>query len=137
MDTNNKKQRILKNLDDVEMESSGSSAAYAKQFLSEEGFNVVKEAEYADQYMRKVRFLVTAAANKTRDEELFQTAFAKIKDAIKENANKATDALLAMLQAKNPAFHYRKLENWTDDEIREVLSDIDLVKLMEELSKDK
>lgn len=137
MDTNSKKQPILKNLDNVEMKLLQSNVEYAKQYLVEEGFDVIKESAYAEQYMKKIKFLAQAVANKQRDLQLFETAFGRIKDAIKENASRTTEMLLSLLQSKTPAVHYRKLEKWTDEEIREVLADVDLVKLMEELTKEK
>ncbi|HEY1039517.1 MAG TPA: hypothetical protein VGF30_08945 [Bacteroidia bacterium] len=137
MGTNSKKQPVLKNLDNVEMELLQRNVEYAKQYLVEEGFDVNKESAYAEQYIKKIKFLAQAIANKQRDLQLFETAFGKIKDAIKENASKTTEVLLSLLQSKTPAVHYRKLEKWTDEEIREVLADVDLVKLMEELTKEK
>mgnify|MGYP000727062330 CR=1 FL=1 len=56
---------------------------------------------------------------------------------IRENSERASEALINLLHTKTPTFHYRKLENWTDDEIRDVLSDVDLIKLIEELKKDQ
>jgi len=54
-----------------------------------------------------------------------------------ENAHRTTDVLIGLLQTKTPSVQYRKLEKWTDDEIRDVLADLDLIELMEELDKEK
>lgn len=137
MGINKKNHTILKRLDNVELELLRQNTEYAKQFLAEEGFDVNAETEYAEQYMKKIRFLATAVNNKQKDLQLFETAFSRIKDAIKENAQKTTEMLISLLQSKTPSVHYRKLGNWTDDEIRDVLADVDLVKLMEELEKGK
>jgi predicted phosphoribosyltransferase len=110
---------------------------YAKQYLLEEGFDVAKETEYAEQFLKKIRFHAQAISNKRNDLQLFEVAYNHLKQAIKENSEKTIQMLLPLLQSKAPAVHYRKLDKWTDDEIREVLADIDLVKLMEELSRDK
>lgn len=137
MDTNKKSHSLLNRLDKVELEMLYQNTEHAKQFLKEEGFDIEKESEYAEQFMKKVKFLSLAHSNKQKDLRLLETAFARIKDAIKENAQKTTEMLITLLHSKTPAVHYRKLENWTDDEIRDVLADVDLVKLIEELEKQK
>lgn len=137
MGTNKKNKTILDRMDSVELELLQNDTEYAKQFLKEEGFNVQEEQSYGNQYMKKIRFMAAAVANKQQDEKLFERAYSRVKEAIQENAQKATDILISLLHSKTPSVHYRKLENWTDDEIREVLADVDLVKLMEELDKEK
>lgn len=136
MDTNKHKRTPLDQIDRVELQLLTTNGEYAKQFLKEEGFDLIKEAELADQFMKKIRFLAQAIATKERNHKLFDLAYSKIKIAIQENAQKTTDVLISMLQTKAPSFQYRKLEKWTDDEIREVLSDIDLVQLMERIEKE-
>lgn len=136
MGNNAKNKIILDRMDHVELELLQNDVEYAKQFLQEEGFDVVEEQNYGNQYMKKIRFMATAVANKQRDEKLFERAYSRVKEAIQENAQKATDVLISLLHSKTPSVHYRKLEKWSDEEIREVLADIDLVKLMEELDKE-
>lgn len=136
MDTNKKNKTIVDNLDDIELDLLRTNDAYAKQFLTEEGIDPEKEIEFANQFMKKIRFMATGLANKKRDYQLLEIAFGRLKEVISENSTKASDVLINMLHQKTPAVHYRKLENWSDDEIRDVLSDIDLVKLIEELKNE-
>lgn len=136
MDTNKKNKTIIDNLDDIELDLLRTNDAYAKQFLTDEGIDPEKEIEFANQFMRKIRFMATGLANKKRDIRLLDLAFDRLKEVISVNSTKASDVLVNLLHQKTPAVHYRKLENWTDDEIRDVLSDIDLVKLMEELKNE-
>ena len=136
MDTNKNKRTPLDKLDKVELQMITGSSAYAMQFLKEEGFDLAKEAEVAEQYMKKIRFLAQAITSKERNQKLFELAYTKVKVAIQENAQKTTEILISLLQSKTPAVQYRKLEKWTDDEIREVLADIDLVQLMEKIEKE-
>lgn len=137
MGTNKKNKTILDRMDSLELELLQTDVEYAKQFLEEEGFNVKEEEIYASQYFKKIKFMAVAAANKRHDEKLFERAYARVREAIQENAQKATDVLVSLLHSKTPSVHYRKLENWSDNEIREVLADIDLIKLMEELDKEE
>ena len=80
--------------------------------------------------------MAKALSNKKQDNTLLEKALDRIKKVIAENAMQTSEALMSLLQKKTPSIQYRKLENWSDDEIRDVLADVDLVKLMEELDKE-
>ncbi len=137
MDTNKKNKTILDRLDKVELELLQHDTEYAKQFLIEEGIDPDKEIEFSGQFMKKIRFMALGMSNKQRDLKLLDVAFDKLKEVLKENSERASEALINLLHAKTPAIHYRKLESWSDDEIRDVLSDVDLIQLIEELKKEK
>lgn len=137
MDTNKKNKTLLDRLDKVELELLQHDTEYAKQFLIEEGIDPDKEIEFSGQFMKKIRFMALGMSNKQRDLKLLDVAFDRLKEVLKENSERASEALINLLHAKTPAIHYRKLENWTDDEIRDVLSDINLIQLIEELKKEK
>lgn len=137
METNKKNKTILDRLDKVELELLQHDTEYAKQFLAEEGIDVEKETEFSTQFMKKIRFMALGMSNKQRDLKLIDVAFDKLKEVIRENSERASDALVNLLHTKTPSVHYRKLESWSDDEIRDVLSDVDLIKLIEELKKEK
>jgi len=133
MDTNMNKKNILNLLDNVELEILQRNTEYAKEFLDEEGFNTLEELKFAGEYMKKIKFLSKAVANKKQDITLMERALIHLKKAIDENINQTSDVLISLLKTKSPKLQYRKLENWSDDEIRDVLADVDLLKLMEEL----
>lgn len=137
MGTNKKNKTILDRLDKVELELLQHDTEYAKHYLTEEGIDVEKEMEFSGQFMKKIRFMALGMSNKQRDLKLIDVAFDKLKEVIRENSERASEALINLLHTKTPTFHYRKLENWTDDEIRDVLSDVDLIKLIEELKKEQ
>jgi hypothetical protein len=136
MDTNKNNKTILDRLDNVELKMLQEDAGYAKQYLVEEGVNLDEEQEFAERFMKKVRFMARAISNEKQDQSLLEIAFEHLKEAIQENAQKTTSKLIALLQTKTPSVQYRKLDKWSDDEIRDVLADVDLVKLMEELDKE-
>ncbi|MDV3950312.1 hypothetical protein CMT75_17495 [Elizabethkingia anophelis] len=137
MDTNKKNKTLLDRLDKVELELLQHNTEYAKQFLLEEGVDPDKEIEFSGQFMKKIRFMALGMSNKQRDLKLLDVAFDRLKEVLKENSEKASEALINLLHAKTPSIHYRKLESWSDDEIRDVLSDVDLIQLIEDLKKEK
>lgn len=136
MDTNKNKRTVLDLLDNAELELLQKDTEYAKHYLEEEGLNITDEQEFAAQYMKKIQFMAKALINKKQDKTLLEKAFRKVKSLIAENANQTSEDLKNLLQTKTPSLQYRKLENWTDDEIRDVLADIDLIEFIEELDKD-
>jgi len=136
MATEKNNKNILDYIDNVELEMLKDDIEYTKKYLEEEGVNVVEEQDYADRYMKRIKFMAKAFTNKKQEESLLGKAIEIVKKSIQENAQKTTETLISMLQSKTPSFQYRKLEEWTDEEIRDVLRDVDLVKLMEELDKE-
>jgi len=136
MDTKKNITEILNRLDNTELELLHSDIEYAKTFLKEEGFDIEQELSFSVKHIAKIQFMTKAIKNKTKDQELLEITYNKLKKAIQENAQKATDTLITLLQSKRPAMQYRKLDKWTDDEIREVLADVDLIELIEELEKE-
>ncbi|MCB0460074.1 MAG: hypothetical protein KDC74_08680 [Flavobacteriaceae bacterium] len=135
MDTNRNKKTILDLLDDVELKLLQKNTEYAKQNLKEEGLDIGEEEEFAAQYIKKIQFMVKAMSNKKQDSTLLERALERVKKSISENTAQTTETLMTLLQEKAPSLQYRKLEKWTDDEIKDVLADIDLVRLMEELDQ--
>ena len=136
MDTNKSKKALLDKIDKVELELMKSNVGYAKECLEEEGFDVATEISFCAKHMTKVRFMAQAMDNKKRDQNLLVIAFDRLKQSIQENSQKATSVLVSMLREKSPSVQYRKLENWTDEEIKEVLGDVDLVSLLEKLESE-
>ncbi|MBN2728772.1 MAG: hypothetical protein JXR53_06065 [Bacteroidales bacterium] len=136
MATEKNSKNILDYIDSVELEMLRDDIEYTKKYLEEEGVNIVEEQDYAGRYMKKVKFMAKAISNKNQEQSLLEKAFKIVRKSIEENAQKTTETLISLLQSKTPSFQYRKLEEWSDEEIRDVLTDVDLVKLMEELDKD-
>lgn len=137
MGTSNKGKTLLEILDNIELDLLKKNTEYAMQFLQDEGFDLEVESNFATQHMKKIKFMTQAVFNKAQDESLLAIAFVKIKEAIQENAGKTSDMLVELLHSKAPTFQFRKLENWTDEEIKNVLEDVDVVRLMEELDQKK
>lgn len=136
MDTNRNKKTILDRLDSIELRMLQEETDYAKQYLADEGVDVEQEQEFAKQFMKKIQFMNQAIYNKNKDQSLLETTLKRVKEAIQENAQKTSDILVKLLQSKTPSVQYRKLDKWTEDEIRDVLADVDLVRFMEELDKE-
>lgn len=136
MATEKNNKNILDYIDNVELEILKDDIEYTKKYLEEEGVNIIGEQAFAVQYMKKIKFMAKAMSNKKQEQSLLEKAIEIVKKSIQENVQKTTETLISMLQSKTPSFQYRKLEEWTDEEIRDVLTDVDLVRFMEELDKE-
>lgn len=136
MNSDKDKKTVFDHFDSAELELLRTDPEYAKAYLKEHGFDMDEEREYSAKFMKKIKFLANAANNKQKDQKLLEVACVRLKETIQKNAQRATEALIASLKEKNPAMQYRKLDKWTDKEIREVLSDVDLLDLLEELDKE-
>lgn len=127
---------MLDKIDLVELNLLRSDVKYAREYLEDEGIDLKKESELASKHLKKIRFMASAIIKKECDESLLEVAYSRLKAAFIENVGGTTQTLISMLRSKNPAIQYRNLEDWKDDEIKDVLRDLDLVELLEELDKD-
>lgn len=112
-----------------------SNKEAATNFLTEQGIDVNKYVIQGSKYIRKVRFVMKAKENQEKDENLMEKALSLLKRKIEENLTKSNEVLIGLLRQKAPNVQFRSLDKLDDDEIREILNDVDLVKLMEELER--
>lgn len=134
--TKNKKDILDQLILNTELNLIKDDCAYAKATLEEGGFNLDAEAEFAKKQINKLKFLANAIEKKNREQNLLEQAYIKLKSAINNAADKSVETWVSLLREKAPSVQFRKLESWTEEEIKAVLNDLDLVKLLEELSKE-
>ena len=103
--------------------------------MVEEGFTPDSEVDIRRKLIKKIEFKLTSLYNKQRDESLMEKAFEKLKAYIEKNKKLAGEGLTNLLQESAPAYQFRNLEKLDDEGIRELLTEIDLIKLLEELDK--
>lgn len=108
----------------------------AKAFLAEEGFDVEAGMLRRKKLAKKFEFKLRAIHNKQKDESLLEKAYEKIQVFIAKNKELAGNELKTLLQRVAPAYQFRNLEILDDEGIRELLTEVDLVKLIEELDKE-
>lgn len=130
--TNDKGYKLL--LHDY-AEAVSCNSETATDFLMEQGIDVGKYVQRGVKSIRKAQFLKTAQANKHKDESLMEKALVLLRQKIEENLSKSSDVLIGLLKQNAPNVQFRSLDKLDDDEIREILSDVDLAKLMEELEE--
>jgi|GEM_PF-1503773 len=107
----------------------------AKAFLVEEGINPDNDVELRRKLFKKLEFKLSAIRNKQRDDELIEKAFEKLKAYIDKNKKLSGEGLKNLLHETAFAYQFRNLEKLDDEGLRELLTEIDLVKLLEEIDK--
>lgn len=133
MEKEKKNKQFLESLDEISIEMIYSNFQLSKEILEEQGYNLEKIESKGEKFIRKLKFLSEANVNLGKHENLLEQAFKLLQQKITENASLAGEILTAHLKRVNPAVQYRKLEEWTDEEVREVLNETDIIKLIEEL----
>lgn len=105
----------------------------AKEFLAELEIDVDTLGMTGENEFKKTMFLAGAKANQSHDLSLISKLKEKIKESLERNAMLAEKVLKDTLLERKASFQFRNLEKWSDEELREVLGDIDLTKLLEDL----
>ena len=136
-DKNDKDKKALQLLDEALKELIRSDLDEAKAIILDQGLDPEKEVEDGLKFIRKMEFKAQASLNEKRNKSLYDSAFAKLKTMINEGLNISGSVLQEFLQSKAPSFQYRNLNTLGDEELREILQDVDVIKLMEQLEKDE
>lgn len=127
------KNRFFNNYEDLSVNITDSDFEMAKEFLEEFGINTDDIMATGVKEFSKITFLIKARANQSRDKSLIEKLQSAIQDSLERNAKLTGEILQNALSKKKASFQFRSLDKWSDEEIREVLIDIDLVKLLEDL----
>lgn len=129
-------ERLFEKVDKTMFAVIRSDVNEAKEILSDAGMNPDEEIEEGLKTIKRLQFLAKAMMNQKNDELLIEMALTRLKAFIEENLEKSSEVLISLLRQKAPSAQFRSLDKLGDDEIREILSEVDLAKLMEEIEKE-
>jgi len=130
------KRRLFDKVDKTMFEVIRSDVNEAKEILTEAGMNADDEITAGLKTIKRLQFKAKAMMNQQSDELLIEKALVKLRAFFEENLDKSSEVLIALLRQKAPSVQFRSLDKLGDDEIREILSEVDLAKLMEEIEKE-
>lgn len=135
MSDQGKKRKALNGIDALALYLIHTSADEARAFLQDEGLNVNEEEEYGQKAIKKLKFIAKAKANKARSADLMEQAVSMMKECLGKSTELVGEALRSALGERAASFQFRKLDKWTDTQMREVLNDVDVLQFMEALKK--
>ena len=128
-----KEASLWRNLDKLSANIIIEDYDAAKEHLAELEIDADELAPKGVNKFKKIQFLAKAKVNQAQDLSLLEKLRGKIKESFEQNATLAGEILRNALTEKKASFQFRKLEEWSDDQVREILADIDLAKLLEDL----
>lgn len=128
------KNTIFQLTDIIDIELISSNSEFAEEYIAEEGFDIKMETSKVQNTIKRLKFTALAHNNKERDEALLIKVLDKVRQLINTASNLTSNQLLNTLRTQAPQVQFRKLEEWSDDEIKDVLIDVNLVNLLEDLS---
>jgi hypothetical protein len=127
------KTKLLEKLDDLSLNVTNNDVQMATEFLKGLGIDADEEAAFGLKEIQRTYFLAKAHQNQARDKSLLQILQTKIKESFEKNASLTGQILQNALGQNRASFQFRNIENWSEDEMRDVLSDIEITKLLEDL----
>ncbi|WP_421872963.1 hypothetical protein [Marinoscillum sp.] len=131
--TNKSRKSIFDSFDDLSLNTIDESFEAAQQFLAELNIDSNEVGVQGANDFKKYIFLSKAKENQTKDASLLEQVKDRLKELIQHNAQLTGEILQNALAQRSTSFQFRNLEKWSDDELREVLSDSDLTKILEDL----
>lgn len=106
---------------------------FAKDYLEDNGFTLEVEYSRIDKELKKRFTLVKGKEKKTKDSSLLNQVINEIKAINLSRKNESSENLQGLLATSGFGLQFRNLDKWSDEEMREALSDVDLIKLLEKL----
>jgi hypothetical protein len=131
------KGKLWDRFEDLSLNTSDKDATAAAEFLAELGINPTEESQFGAQEIRRLHFLARARSNESRDKTLLEKLKSKILEAVERNKEMTTEILKQAMTEKKASFQFRNIEKWSDEEMREVLNDLEITKLLDDLDNVK
>lgn len=135
--SDNEKDRIFRAFDELFLKSLRLNDEAARAYLSDEGIDANAIAEHGRRVGKKIAFLMKANQQQEKDAGLLAKALELLREKVAENAEKTGQMLQHLLQTRKPQVQFRNLSEWTEEQVRAVLDDVDVVELMEALDREE
>lgn len=131
------KDRVLRALDELLLKSIRESEEAGRAYLSDEGIDPNAEAEHGKKMAKRIAFLMKAKHQQEKDAGLLDKVMVMLREKFGQNAERTGEVLQQLLRSKRPQVQFRNLSEWTDEQVRGVLNDVDIVELMEALEREE
>jgi hypothetical protein len=116
--------------------------------LSTEAFESDNESVYSDLKVSKEEYLnkklkmikrlklkSKAQLNKTKNENLLEIALQKVQSIIDSANESVKEELERLILTRSPQFQFRNIEKLEEEDLRELLSDLGIIDIIEDLEK--
>lgn len=100
------------------------------------GYSIDEINNFSEKMYKRQSFLLKGMINKQKDTNLLERASLLLQKAIEENIDKPVSYLKSLIQNNQFQVQYRNLESLTNDEIKEIIKDQNLLELLEKLENE-
>lgn len=128
-------EKLWTRFGDLSTNDTDGDAKASAEYLASLGLDPKEEASFGLTEITRLHFMAKAYAAQARDNSLLAKLKSKIAGAIARNEQLAGNVLQQAMRLRKASFQFRNIEKWSDEEMREVLNDLDISKLMEDLDK--
>jgi len=101
------------------------------------GYNIDDINRFSEKMYKRQSFLLTGMINKQKDANLLEKAALLFHKAVEEKIDKPVNYLKSLIQNNRFQIQYRNLENLSNDEIKEIIKDQNLLELLEKLENEE
>lgn len=107
--------------------------SFARDYLEDNGIDSILERSRIDKELKKRFTLARGNEKRMKDKSLLNQVIEQIRSINLSRKNESSENLQGLLASSGFGLQFRNLDKWSDEEMREALSDVDLIKLLEKL----
>jgi hypothetical protein len=98
----------------------------------------ISKDNYLNDKLKRVKQLKLKSmsqVNKEKNENLFQIATQKIHNIFESANANIKESLSTLIYSRSPQFQFRNIEKLDENDLKELLTDLDVIKIIEDLEK--
>lgn len=102
-----------------------------RESLSEYGVDLDINSKRQDKLIKQLKFKLRASINEEKDNALLKKAVESFQDAIQKGLDKPIAYLNQLIKRNQVEFQFNKLDKLSEDEIKEIIKDQNLIEIIE------
>ena len=102
-----------------------------RKSLSDYGVDLDANSQRQDKLIKQLKFKLRASINQEKDNALLKKAVESFQDAIQKGLDKPIAYLNQLIKQNQVEFQFNKLDKLSEDEIKEIIKDQNLIEIIE------
>ncbi|WP_138434171.1 hypothetical protein [Winogradskyella algicola] len=102
-----------------------------RKSLSDYGVDLDANSQRQDKLIKQLKFKLRASINEEKDNALLKKAVESFQDAIQKGLDKPIAYLNQLIKQNQVEFQFNKLDKLSEDEIKEIIKDQNLIEIIE------
>ena len=102
-----------------------------RKSLSDYGVDLDANSQRQDKLIKQLKFKLRASINEEKDNALSKKAVESFQDAIQKGLDKPIAYLNQLIKQNQVEFQFNKLDKLSEDEIKEIIKDQNLIEIIE------